>query len=311
MPESPRIAELRRRLEKDPASIAFAQLAEEYRRSGDHEQAVRICRDGLARHPGYLSAQVTLGRALMELGFYEEARRELESVLKVAPDNLAAIRALAVIHQRRRHASTAEAKQQPDLPAEEPPAAPAIEVPPPAHASVPEIAVPAIVDDVDIPILADAPSMSQDAGEPILADPPPPISPDPGELIVPDAEELIVPEAAAPVVHAPPLPDFTDWTLDVDLAMDAPGDTLASPLPPPFETGDPELELTIEMPGDTLAPPLPPPFETGDPELELAVEVPGDVLAATPPHLLRARDPALEHLEQWLAAIVSDRHQSG
>src|SRR5258705_10971970 len=95
MIEHPRIGELRRRVEKDPTSIAFAQLAEELRRDGDYLQTVTICRDGLARHPGYVSAQVTLGRALMELGEYVEARRQLEAVLQVAPDNLAAIRALA------------------------------------------------------------------------------------------------------------------------------------------------------------------------------------------------------------------------
>jgi Tfp pilus assembly protein PilF len=99
MADNPRIGELRRRFDKDPSSIAFAQLAEEYRRSGDCNQAVKICRDGLSRHPGYVSAQVTLGRALMGLGEYEEARTELESVLRVAPDNLTAIRALADIHQ--------------------------------------------------------------------------------------------------------------------------------------------------------------------------------------------------------------------
>jgi tetratricopeptide (TPR) repeat protein len=100
MSENPRIDELRRRVDKDPSSIAFAQLAEEYRRIGDYIQAVKICRDGLGRHPGYLSAQVTLGRALMELKNFDEARIELEAVLKVAPDNLAAIRALAEIHQQ-------------------------------------------------------------------------------------------------------------------------------------------------------------------------------------------------------------------
>jgi tetratricopeptide (TPR) repeat protein len=100
MAENPRIEALRRRVEKDPASIAFAQLAEEYRRAGDYTQAITICREGLARHPGYLSAQVTLGRALIELEQFEEAQQELEAVLSVAPDNLAAIRALADIHQR-------------------------------------------------------------------------------------------------------------------------------------------------------------------------------------------------------------------
>src|ERR1044072_6935741 len=101
MSENSRIDELRRRVEKDPTSIAFAQLAEEYRRIGDFERAVTVCRDGLARHPGYLSAQVTLGRALMELERFDEACTELEAVLQAAPDNLAAIRALADIHQRR------------------------------------------------------------------------------------------------------------------------------------------------------------------------------------------------------------------
>ena len=101
MAESPRIEELRRRVANDPASIAFAQLAEEYRRSGDFEEAVRVCRTGLAQHPNYLSARVTLGRALIELQQFDEARTELDFVVHAAPDNLAAIRALAEIHQRR------------------------------------------------------------------------------------------------------------------------------------------------------------------------------------------------------------------
>jgi tetratricopeptide (TPR) repeat protein len=99
--DSPRIHELRRRVERDPSSIAFAQLAEEHRRVGNHTEAVAVARDGLARHPGYLSARVTLGRALLELEQYDEAQRELETVLRTSPDNLAAIRALATIHQRR------------------------------------------------------------------------------------------------------------------------------------------------------------------------------------------------------------------
>jgi tetratricopeptide (TPR) repeat protein len=100
-PESPRIAELRRRVHADPASIAFAQLAEEYRRAGSYADAVKYCRNGLARHPGYLSARVTLGRALIELGDIDDAVHEFELVLKSAPDNLAAIRGMAEIQQRR------------------------------------------------------------------------------------------------------------------------------------------------------------------------------------------------------------------
>ena len=101
MADSPRIEELRRRVQSDPASIAFAALAEEYRRSGRFEEAIETCIAGLHRHPSYLSAHVTLGRSLLEVGRYEEAQDELEHVLKLAPENLAAIRGLAEIHHRR------------------------------------------------------------------------------------------------------------------------------------------------------------------------------------------------------------------
>jgi tetratricopeptide (TPR) repeat protein len=100
VPDPLRIEELRRRVEADPASIAFAQLAEECRRMGQLEEAVRVCRAGLEQHPAYLSAHVTLGRALMELGQFDEARAAFERVLLSAPDNLVALRSMADIHQR-------------------------------------------------------------------------------------------------------------------------------------------------------------------------------------------------------------------
>jgi tetratricopeptide (TPR) repeat protein len=150
MNDNPRIEALRRRLEKDPASIAFAQLAEEYRRGGDYEQAIAICRDGLTRHPGYLSAQVTLGRALIELKQFDDARKELEAVLSVAPDNLAAIRALAGIHEHLGDADlaslTAAASRgaatlsSPDSPVDAPMAAEPM-VPP-----LPDVEIPAVHD---------------------------------------------------------------------------------------------------------------------------------------------------------------------
>src|SRR5262245_16329313 len=101
MADSPRLEELKRRVQQDPASIAFASLAEEYRRSGRFEEAIATCTAGLQRHPSYLSAHVTLGRALLEVGRYEDAAEELQFVLRLAPENLAAIRGLAEIHHRR------------------------------------------------------------------------------------------------------------------------------------------------------------------------------------------------------------------
>jgi tetratricopeptide (TPR) repeat protein len=101
MGDDARIEALRKRLQKDPGSIAFAQLAEEYRRAGRFNESIEVCRAGLARHPGYLSARVTLGRALLEIGDIDSAQRELNDVLRLAPDNLSAIRGIAEVHRKK------------------------------------------------------------------------------------------------------------------------------------------------------------------------------------------------------------------
>ena len=124
MADNPRIADLRRRIQNDPASIAFAQLAEELRRAGAYQEAIDTCHAGLSLHPGYLSARVTLGRALLELERVHDAQEEFERVLSSAPENLAAIRGLADIHHSQGamtdalkyyRAALALARNDPDL----------------------------------------------------------------------------------------------------------------------------------------------------------------------------------------------------
>jgi tetratricopeptide (TPR) repeat protein len=92
---NPRIDDLRKRLEKEPGSRLFAQLAEELRKDGEFEEAIRIARAGLARHSSYPSARMTLGRALFDTGDMAAAREELQTVLNGAPDNILASRLLA------------------------------------------------------------------------------------------------------------------------------------------------------------------------------------------------------------------------
>jgi len=101
MPEQSRINDLRLRVERDPGSIAFAQLAEEYRRAGQLDEAIETCRTGLATHPDYISARVTLGRALLASGRLQEADDELSHVVARTPDNVAAVRALAETLRRQ------------------------------------------------------------------------------------------------------------------------------------------------------------------------------------------------------------------
>jgi predicted Zn-dependent protease len=113
MTDNARLDDLRRRIQKDPASIAFAQLAEELRRAGQSEEAVHVCRSGLATYPDYVSARVTLGRALISLNQLDDAERELEAVRTLTPENLAAARALEELRARR----TAAAAPASHLPA--------------------------------------------------------------------------------------------------------------------------------------------------------------------------------------------------
>jgi tetratricopeptide (TPR) repeat protein len=179
--DHPRIEELRRRVQKDPASLAFAHLAEEYRRAGRYDEAIETCRAGLVHHPTYLSARVTLGRSLIEMGELDAAQSELQAVMTAAPDNLAAIRGLAEIHQRRGQLQEALdyyrwalefAQQDPDLEkqirdlrARVEPAAPARQAPPEAAVAPP---LP-VVDEA----LADATASAFSDAEPEAAIEPP------------------------------------------------------------------------------------------------------------------------------------------
>jgi len=96
--------------------------AEQLRRSGKPQAAADLCRDALVRFPGHLSARVTLGWALLDMGRFQEAREEFETVRQSAPDNLLAIRGLAELHVLQENDSDAYAF------AVEPEAGPAVEV---------------------------------------------------------------------------------------------------------------------------------------------------------------------------------------
>jgi hypothetical protein len=52
--DNPRIDELRRRVDKDPASIAFAQLAADYRRTDEYDASVTLLVLPPVTQPGML-----------------------------------------------------------------------------------------------------------------------------------------------------------------------------------------------------------------------------------------------------------------
>src|SRR5213593_4662395 len=98
--DSATIESLKERIARDPLSRAFLQLAEEYRRHGRYQDAVQVCLDGLARHPAYHTARISLGRTYMEAGNLEAARRALSEVLELAPENHLAGKLLAEVQRK-------------------------------------------------------------------------------------------------------------------------------------------------------------------------------------------------------------------
>jgi Tetratricopeptide repeat len=230
MPENPRLEELRRRVQADPASIAFAALAEEYRRIGHYEEAIETCRVGLQRHPAYLSARVTLGRALIELGQYDAAREELETVLRSAPENLAAIRGLAQIHDRlghvaEMHPSLVELANEP-LPvakAPEPAPAPAPVEEPPAAAI--EMLAPVAIEEPAPVAIEDLPAVAPVADVDMEHEPAPAIAFEAAPLNEP-IEEISF-DTALPQPPAIPAIDLRQFEEDVDLEPGAGPDPTA------------------------------------------------------------------------------------
>jgi len=95
---TPAIDKLLKKLEKEPNSLIFLQLAEEYRKESYYDDALFICQEGLRRHPNYWSARVALGRIHKEMGHSDLAREELEKVIQAVPDNLLANKLLGDIY---------------------------------------------------------------------------------------------------------------------------------------------------------------------------------------------------------------------
>ena len=96
MASSARIDELRKKFEENPRRY-FAPLANEYRKAGDIDQAISICKEYLPQQPGHMSGHIVFGQALYEARQYEEARTVFETALALDPENLIALRHLGDI----------------------------------------------------------------------------------------------------------------------------------------------------------------------------------------------------------------------
>lgn len=146
MPASnPRIDELRKKFDENPRRY-FAPLANEYRKAGELDQAIEICRTHLKEQPSHMSGHVVFGQALYEARQFEEGRQIFEAALQLDPENLIALKHLGDIERELGNPSRARGwyqrvldadprneeiqNQLASLPAEEPsPAAPVADTP--------------------------------------------------------------------------------------------------------------------------------------------------------------------------------------
>ncbi len=106
MVSSPRIDELKKKFDENPRRY-FAPLANEYRKAGDLEQAIQLCRAYLPQQPGHMSGHIVFGQALFESGQFEESKGVFETALTLDPENLIALRHLGDVANHAGDASTA------------------------------------------------------------------------------------------------------------------------------------------------------------------------------------------------------------
>lgn len=84
-------------LARDPSSLVFLQLGEALRRQGQVEIALKIALRGLERHPHHAEAHDLVARIAVDRGDFARALEEWETVLRLAPDHLGAMKGLGYI----------------------------------------------------------------------------------------------------------------------------------------------------------------------------------------------------------------------
>jgi tetratricopeptide (TPR) repeat protein len=86
--------------QKNPRSLVFVALAENYRAEGLPHQALEIAEEGLVQHPGLASGILAKARCLFDMRRYGEASAVCQEALGQNPNNLKAHKLLAEIYVR-------------------------------------------------------------------------------------------------------------------------------------------------------------------------------------------------------------------
>lgn len=93
------IESLQEQLKRSPSPRLYSQLAEELKAANRAEESISVLREGAARFPRYLSARVSLGRALFGAGAFAECAEVMKGIMAEDPENVVAIRTLAQAYE--------------------------------------------------------------------------------------------------------------------------------------------------------------------------------------------------------------------
>ncbi len=86
---------LENRLNKNPKSLLFARLADNYIARGRIDEAIILCKSGIKYHPDYITGYLILSKAFLIKEDYEKAETELKRVLSRDRHYIAAHKYLA------------------------------------------------------------------------------------------------------------------------------------------------------------------------------------------------------------------------
>ena len=85
------IQELQEKLKQTPSSFLFARLADLYLKKKQLAEAIKICAEGVQKHPQYVNGHFVLGKCYFEDGQLDQAEREFNRVLLYDPEHLGAL----------------------------------------------------------------------------------------------------------------------------------------------------------------------------------------------------------------------------
>lgn len=96
MADPDRLDELKRKFDENPKRY-FAPLANEYRKAGQPELAIELCRTHLPQQPTHMSGYIVYGQALHDAGHGDESAAVFKQALTLDPENIIALRHLGDI----------------------------------------------------------------------------------------------------------------------------------------------------------------------------------------------------------------------